>query len=111
MPFSNEDVNYVYDKNDGYCYYCGKRLSFQNYGENGKRGSWQIDHSRAKARGGSNYRRNLVPACIHCNLDKNVSSGTYYKKKFEPATPGGKIVEFFGLHPGTLGASRRRVRT
>jgi len=108
MGFSDEDVNYVYDKNNGYCYYCGKRLSFVNYGKNGKRGSWHIDHSKARARGGSDYRRNLVPSCIVCNLDKSTLSGSHYKRKFEPKTFGGKFNEFFSLSPGTFGASRRK---
>lgn len=109
MGFTNEEINYVYDKTDGYCYYCGKRLSFTNYGRYGSHGAWQIDHSRARATGGSNYLRNLVPACTKCNQDKGTSRGTYYKNKFEPATLGGKLNEFFGFGPGSLGASRRRI--
>ena len=110
MGFTEEEVNAVYNKTDGYCKYCGKRLSFVNYGKNGKRGAWHIDHSRSWAKGGSSYLRNLVPSCISCNLDKSTSRGTYYKKKFKPKTFGGKFNEFLGLKPGTLGASRRRVR-
>jgi len=60
MGFTEEEVNAVYNKTDGYCKYCGKRLSFVNYGKNGKRGAWHIDHSKAWVKGGSSYLRNLV---------------------------------------------------
>lgn len=110
MTFTDEEVNYVYDKNNRHCYYCEKQLAFVNYGKYGNRGAWHIDHSKARAKGGSNYLRNLVPACIDCNLDKSTSSGNYYKKKFEPKTLGGKINEFLGFGPGSFGASRRRTR-
>jgi 5-methylcytosine-specific restriction endonuclease McrA len=86
MPYTEDELNYVYDKNNGYCAYCGKRLSFVNYGKTGARGSWHIDHSRSKANGGTDYLRNLVPACIDCNLDKSHRNGSSYKKKFEYVT-------------------------
>lgn len=109
MRFTNEQLNKIYDKTEGYCYYCQKRLSFVNYGKNGYRGAWHVDHSRAQDSGGSDYLRNLVPACINCNLDKSTSRGTYYKKKFKPKTLGGQFNEFFGLKLGSFGASRRRI--
>ena len=110
MRFTVDDINYVYDKNNGHCIYCEKRLAFVNYGKYGKRGSWHIDHSRSRAKGGSDYRRNLVPACIKCNLDKSTSSGNNYKRKFEPKTFGGKFNDYFGFSPGSFGASRRKVK-
>ncbi len=108
MPFSDDVINVVYDKNDGYCYYCGKKLSFANYGEVGARGSWHIDHSRPKAKGGSDYLRNLVPACIDCNLGKSDRNGSHFKKKFEYVTFGGQLANTLGLPEGFLGASRRK---
>ena len=110
MRFTDEVINYVYDKNDGYCSYCEKKLAFVNYGKPRKQGAWHIEHSNPRIRGGSDYLRNLVPACINCNMDKFTLKGGYYKKKFKPKTLGGKVVDFFGLSPGTLGASRRRTR-
>lgn len=45
MGFSDDDLNRIYDKTDGYCAHCGKKLSFCNYGKPG-RGQWEVDHSK-----------------------------------------------------------------
>lgn len=110
LGFDNDTVNAVYDKTEGFCYYCGKKLSFKNYGKQGNHGSWEIDHSKPKSRGGTDYLRNLVPSCTSCNRDKSVSHGTNYKKNFEPKTLGGWLTKELGLPDGFLGSSRRRVR-
>jgi len=111
MGFSNEELSEIYDKTEGYCYYCHKKLAWKNYGKFGAKGGWEVDHSRPKSKGGSNYSRNLFPACIPCNRDKsNNSRGSSYKQKYEPATLGGQLNEFFGFTPGSFGASRRKVR-
>lgn len=104
----DETINYVYYKNGGYCVYCGKKLSFTNYGKNGEKGSWHIDHSKPKAKGGTDHGNNLVPACIDCNLDKSDKNGNYYKSKFEYETLGGKLADSLGLPEGFMGASRRK---
>jgi 5-methylcytosine-specific restriction endonuclease McrA len=70
MAYSDEDLNYVYDKNDGYCWWCGKKLSFVNYGCPGAHGAWEVDHSNPVVQGGSDLLRNLLPACIPCNRSK-----------------------------------------
>ncbi|ADO70301.1 HNH endonuclease [Stigmatella aurantiaca] len=75
---SNEVVEAVYDKCDGKCRYCGKKLSFSNYGLYGARGSWQIDYSRSRMNGGTNHMNNLFPACIPCNQEKGGRNGKSY---------------------------------
>ena len=110
MNLTKKELRMIYDKTKGYCVYDGTKLAFTNYGKNGTKGSWHVDHSRAKFSGGSDYFRNLQPCCISCNLNKGTQSGKNYKKKFEPKTIGGKIVEALGLEKGTLGSSRKRVR-
>ena len=111
MNLTDDELSIIFEKEDGHCVYCQKQLAWKNYGENGRRGSWHVDHSRPKSKGGTNYLRNLVPACIDCNLGKSDSHGSNYKKKYEPATIGGQLNELFGFKPGSFGASRRRVRT
>ncbi len=71
MIWDDETLINVYDKTDGYCHICGKKLSFINYGIPGKKGAWQVDHSKPKAKGGSDHPNNLYPACISCNLEKS----------------------------------------
>jgi 5-methylcytosine-specific restriction endonuclease McrA len=70
VGYIDEELSYVFDKNSGYCWHCGKKLAWKNYGLLGKRGAWEVDHSRPLARGGTDYLRNLVSSCIECNRSK-----------------------------------------
>jgi len=63
----------IFKKTDGRCHICRKKLCFNNYGIHGARGAWHVEHSKARANGGTDHLNNLYPACIGCNLDK----GTY----------------------------------
>lgn len=74
LKYSNEQKRKIYDRTDGYCHLCGKRLSFSNYGKHGARGAWSVDHSKAQALGGSDHSNNLFPACIPCNIRKGTRS-------------------------------------
>ena len=105
------ELNLVYDSTKGYCRYCGKKLSFQNYGMQGEKGAWHIEHKVPLSRGGTDYLRNLAPACIDCNIEKSDRARSTFEAKFEPATFGGKIVKFLGFPEGSFGTSRRRRRT
>jgi len=51
-----------------------KKLALTNYGMPREKGAWEIDHSNPVSRGGTNYLRNLVPACISCNRSKEDGS-------------------------------------
>ncbi len=66
-----ERLKKIYQKTDGYCHLCHKKLSFSNYGLHRTKGGWHIEHSVAKANGGSDHLNNLYPACITCNIDKS----------------------------------------
>lgn len=76
MKYDNERLNNIYDKTDGYCHLCHKKLAFTNYGVNGTKGSWHVEHSVPKAKGGTDHLNNLYAACIKCNLEKS----TYHTK-------------------------------
>lgn len=75
MAWTNDQLNAIYDKTNGTCRYCGKRLSFANYGQQGERGAWEVDHSRSRANGGTDHGNNLFAACIDCNRDKSSRNG------------------------------------
>ena len=73
MAYTDTRLNEIYDKTDGCCHLCHKKLSFKNYAILGAKGNWEVEHSVARANGGSNHLNNLFPSCIQCNRDK----GTY----------------------------------
>ena len=54
-------------------WHCRKKLAFTNYGRYGKKGAWEVDHSNPISKGGTDYFRNLVPACVECNRSKGDS--------------------------------------
>ena len=64
----------IFDRTDGRCHICRKKLCFNNYGVNGARGSWHVEHSKCQAHGGTNHGNNLYAACITCNLQKGTLS-------------------------------------
>jgi 5-methylcytosine-specific restriction endonuclease McrA len=70
MPFTDDDLNDLYDLTEGHCFYCGKRLAFCNYGDVGMHGTWEADHFIPLSRNGSRRFYNLVPTCVHCNTVK-----------------------------------------
>jgi 5-methylcytosine-specific restriction endonuclease McrA len=61
----------IYDKTDGYCHLCHRKLSFQNHGNRNTKGAWHIEHSIPKAQGGTDHLNNLLAACIDCNIEKS----------------------------------------
>lgn len=74
MAYDNETLNDIYDRTDGRCHICGKKLSFVNYGRPGRRAAWEVEHSRCKAKGGTNRLCNLFSACIPCNRRKGTNT-------------------------------------
>lgn len=75
------DRNRIYDRTAGRCHICGKHLARKNYGKQGSRGSWEVEHSIARARGGSDHGNNLYPACITCNRAKGTASSRTARAK------------------------------
>jgi len=81
MAYSEDLLIRVHSKYEGHCYHCGKQIPFKNYaGREGERGKWEIDHGNPKAKGGVDDLRNLLPACICCNREKNDKTTTEYRR-------------------------------
>ena len=74
MKNKNSKLKAIYQRTDGYCHICHKKLCFKNYGKRGLKGSWQIEHSNAKANGGTDRANNLYAACVDCNCEKGTLS-------------------------------------
>src|SRR5574341_373946 len=71
MPYSDGEINWVYDRGGGMCFYCGMRLSFHNHGKVGERGAWEVDHFIPRASRGAHQPYNWVAACVDCNTRKS----------------------------------------
>lgn len=77
MAYSEEQLNRIYDRANGRCHVCRRRLAFTNYGSVGRPCAWEVDNSRPRARGGSDHGNNLYAAYIACNRSKQaVTSAT-----------------------------------
>ncbi len=72
--FDDETKLKVYEKTDGYCHFCHKKIAKKNYGVISARGAWEVDHSKPASKGGCNHMNNYQPACIPCNRKKGNSS-------------------------------------
>lgn len=97
--FNLEDLVDIFDKTEGNCRYCGKQLSWSNYGRVGERGAWEVDHSVPLSRGGTDYYRNLWPACVSCNTEKGTLTGHEYMrsaKSTEASRSGPDLGEIIG---------------
>jgi 5-methylcytosine-specific restriction endonuclease McrA len=73
MRYSSDDLNAIYDRTSGYCHICKRKVAFCNYGALGRRGAWEVEHSHARAKGGSDRLGNLYAACIKCNREKGTT--------------------------------------
>src|SRR6266536_2343120 len=55
MAYNDDDLNWVYDRSDGTCFYCDKQLAFVNYGIVGARDAWEVDHFIPVASDGAHH--------------------------------------------------------
>jgi hypothetical protein len=78
--FDNDKLDAIFDKMDGHCRYCGKKLAWKNYGKRDRRGAWAVEHSVSKANGGTDHLNNLFPSCYACNEEKGSRNGSSYMK-------------------------------
>ena len=94
MAYNDDILNKIYDRNNGYCWHCGKKLSFINYGIIGARGAWEVDHSKPKSRGGTNHLNTLL--YLSFLLKRSFSRKTDTKIMIKPmarkATPNFKTI-------------------
>jgi len=70
MSFDDNIRKEIYNRTNGYCHVCGKKLSLINYGCFGMKAAWEVEHSVPKSKGGTDHLNNLFPSCIRCNRGK-----------------------------------------
>ncbi len=74
MAFEEAKRRKIFERTEGRCHICRKKLAWRNYGVHGTRGAWEIEHSNPRSLGGTDRLNNLYPACIACNRSKGASS-------------------------------------
>ena len=74
MAYSKSELRMIWKKTDCRCHLCWRRLRLSSYGLVDERDAWEIDHSNARANGGTDRKGNLQPACIGCNRGKQAES-------------------------------------
>ena len=67
----------IYDKYDGHCAYCGRKISFDDM---------SIDHLLAVSKGGTDDVDNLIPCCYLCNHQKDNMSVEEFRAYLEDIT-------------------------
>jgi hypothetical protein len=77
-PTKNEKRT-IHDSTGGYCHLCHAKVCWKNYGKHGSRGAWEVDHSVARANGGTDLMPNLRPACTSCNREKQAMTTPAYR--------------------------------
>lgn len=70
MSYDDKTSRFIYRRTDGNCHLCWGKMFFTNYVRPGARGAWEVEHSRARALGGSEHGSNLYGAHIACNRTK-----------------------------------------
>jgi hypothetical protein len=55
MSYNREELREIFRKTDGHCHLTGKKLILKHYGKCDDHGAWEVDHSRARARGGGDH--------------------------------------------------------
>jgi len=83
--YSNDQLNRIYEKTDGCCHICWKKLAFINYGKPRSRAAWEVEHSRPVAKGGSHRMQNLLPSCVPCNRGKGAHLTTRSARRISGA--------------------------
>lgn len=65
-----ETLQNIFDRTDGLCHLCHQGMCFGNYGQQGRRGAWEVEHSVPRVNGGTDNPNNLYAAHISCNRSK-----------------------------------------
>ena len=85
---SKAELARILDRTSGKCHICHVRLVLENYGKPSSQGGWEIEHSRPRAKGGTDHPNNKYAACILCNRRKATrtakSARAQYGKKRPP---------------------------
>ncbi len=80
MRYSKQEIQWVFERMKGHCFYCGMKIAMGQYRLSAHPGAWDINNfipTQAK----SEQKKNWVPACVHCNASK----GQLLPWEYDPA--------------------------
>jgi len=66
MVFTEDVVKNAFDRVNGYCQVCGKKLVYANRGSVEGRGGWEARHIKPVIEGGKDEVRNCMVVCMGC---------------------------------------------
>jgi 5-methylcytosine-specific restriction endonuclease McrA len=85
--WTDRELNAIFNKTDGHCWYCKRKLKWSHYGDRSFAMGWEVDHVVARYNGGSDNLSNLVPACWPCNVDKGTRNAKRFGRQVEREGP------------------------
>lgn len=75
MAYTDDQLQTIFNRTGGYCFYCGARLAWGNYRLLGAVGAWKADQRGVC--GGSDH----VPSCITCHRIEGTEKGRHFHRK------------------------------
>ena len=74
--YSREKLKAILEKTSGKCHLCPDppMLKLEWYGRSDLPGGWEVDHSKPRAKGGTDHLNNLWAAHITCNRQKRTKA-------------------------------------
>ena len=108
MPYSLDQLELIFDRTDGRCHLCHSDLYFEDYGAPAYKDGWEVEHSRPRARGGTDHPNNLYAACVSCNRRKGTRSSAEFRRDLGLSGPPrrragiewGEVIAVAGLFAG-----------
>ncbi len=87
MSYSKHEIQWVFERMKGHCFYCGMQIIMSNYQLAAQQGAWAINNF-IPAQRIIEHRQNWVPACLTCHAEK----GQCFPWEYDPARfrPGDK---------------------
>lgn len=82
MAFSADVIRGAWDRQEGRCASCGKKLVWANRSKKRSQGAWQAHHIRPVSYGGTDGKRNCAILCINGrNCHWNVGHKRDYSRR------------------------------
>lgn len=76
MSYESKELRRIWKSTNGRCHLTGRRLRLKDYGR-----TWEVDHSKPRAKGGSDHGNNLKPALIRANRSKQASTSRSVRRR------------------------------